>query len=505
MSCGIGIFVKTPSLSPVKTRLWPGLGRSCSEALYLVSAEAVASVAETARRGANLQPYWAVAEAAAMQSDAWADLPHLSQGVGSLGERMAQVYRMLRLRHHSAILIGADTPQLVPEALERAAHWLASVESRLVIGRAHDGGFWLFGGNVALPDRAWLSAQYSTTDTGDAVRRGDAGIRPLAGAGDAARHRHRDGSARRACTPLAARCADAGAAAAARLAGYAANDDGGVPVSTWFLAHAGPTRLLVVAVLLALLLAWQRFRPRRGDAAIPKRQWRNIALVLLASAVVYLLVPVTTVVFAASLASAGIGLFNMVALPTAVELLLGIVLLDVAIYWQHRWFHLLPWLWRIHRVHHSDIGFDATLGLRFHPAEILLSLLYKLALIAAFGFAPLTVLVYEILLASFALFTHADISLPARWDTRLRRVFVTPDWHRVHHSIHRDETDSNYGNLLSVWDRLFASHVAQPRDGHVGMRIGLTGFRDACRPNHRFPAAPALGQQIHRSLQQVIP
>ena len=167
MNCGIGIFVKTPSLSPVKTRLWPGLGRPCSEALYLFSAAAVASVAEAAQRGANLQPYWAVAEAAAMHSDAWIDLPHLSQGAGSLGERMAQVYRMLRLRHHGAILIGADTPQLVPEALQRAAHWLASVESRLVIGRALDGGFWLFGGNVALPDRAWLSAHYSTADTGD--------------------------------------------------------------------------------------------------------------------------------------------------------------------------------------------------------------------------------------------------------------------------------------------------------------------------------------------------
>lgn len=167
MSCGVAIFVKTPSLSPVKTRLWPGLGRQCSEALYLVSAEAVASVAEVAQRCASLQPYWAVAEAAALHSDAWIDLPHLSQGTGSLGERMAQVYRMLRLRHHGAILVGADTPQLVPEALQRAAHWLASGESRLVIGRAQDGGFWLFGGNVALPDRAWLRAQYSIADTGD--------------------------------------------------------------------------------------------------------------------------------------------------------------------------------------------------------------------------------------------------------------------------------------------------------------------------------------------------
>jgi glycosyltransferase A (GT-A) superfamily protein (DUF2064 family) len=167
MSCGLGIFVKTPSLSPVKTRLWPGLGRPFSEALYLLSAEAVASVAEAAKRSAGVLPYWAVAEAAALYSDAWIDLPRLSQGTGSLGERMARVYRMLRLRHHAAILVGADTPQLVPEALQRAACWLANGESRLAIGRAQDGGFWLFGGNVALPDRAWLRAHYSTGDTGE--------------------------------------------------------------------------------------------------------------------------------------------------------------------------------------------------------------------------------------------------------------------------------------------------------------------------------------------------
>ena len=167
MSCGVAIFVKTPALSPVKTRLWPGLGRQCSEALYLISAEAVASVAEAARQRAGVQPYWAVAEAAAMHGDAWIGLPHLSQGTGSRGERMAQVYRALRARHHGAILSGAVTPQLVPAALERAADWLASAGSRLVIGRAHDGGFWLFGGNVALPDEGWLSPQYSCADTGD--------------------------------------------------------------------------------------------------------------------------------------------------------------------------------------------------------------------------------------------------------------------------------------------------------------------------------------------------
>lgn len=246
----------------------------------------------------------------------------------------------------------------------------------------------------------------------------------------------------------------------------------------WVLAHPGPVRLSIVAGVLTLLLAWQHFQPVRGDASIPVRQWRNVALVLISSALVYLLVPVTTVVFAATMASTGMGLFNLFDVPIGLELLMGIVVLDLAIYWQHRLFHMLPWLWRIHRVHHNDIGFDVTLGLRFHPAEILLSLVYKLALVAALGLSPWTVLLYEILLAVFALITHADLSLPPRLERVVRHMLVTPDWHRVHHSVYRQETDSNYGNILSVWDRLFATYVPQPRDGHVPMTIGLRSFRE---------------------------
>lgn len=162
MGCGVAIFVKTPTLSPVKTRLWPGIGRRRAEALYLLSAEAVASVA---RQAGGVQPYWAVAETAAMHSNAWLDLPHLSQGEGSLGERMAHVYRQLRQRHHAAVLIGADAPQLSAASLLKAAEWLSCTNSRLVLGRADDGGFWLFGGNSHLPDQAWTSVRYSAPDT----------------------------------------------------------------------------------------------------------------------------------------------------------------------------------------------------------------------------------------------------------------------------------------------------------------------------------------------------
>lgn len=162
MGCGIAIFVKTPSLSPVKTRLWPGIGRCQAEALHLLSAEAVASVALQAE---GVRPYWAIAETAALNSDAWIDLPHLPQGGGSLGERMARVYRLLRQRHRAALLIGADSPQLTAASLKRAADWLSCLDSRLVLGPARDGGFWLFGGNCPLRDRAWITVRYSAPDT----------------------------------------------------------------------------------------------------------------------------------------------------------------------------------------------------------------------------------------------------------------------------------------------------------------------------------------------------
>lgn len=241
---------------------------------------------------------------------------------------------------------------------------------------------------------------------------------------------------------------------------------------------AGLVRLAIVVALLLGLLAWQHARPRRGEASPARRRWRNLGLAALGTAVVYALVPVTTVAFAALAGDRGWGLFGEIAWPVPIEGALAVVALDLAIYWQHRAFHRIPWLWRIHRVHHSDTRFEVTLGLRFHPAEILLSMLYKLVVIAALGASPAAVALYEILLAGFALITHADVALPATWDRRLRAMLVTPDWHRVHHSVYRAETDSNYGNLLTLWDRLFASRVDQPRDGHRAMAIGLPEFRE---------------------------
>jgi glycosyltransferase A (GT-A) superfamily protein (DUF2064 family) len=172
MSCAVAIFVKTPTLSPVKSRLWPAIGRRCAETLHLISAEAVASVAQAAQQRSRLTPYWAVAESEAVDDNTWVDLPCVSQGMGSLGERMSHVYRTLRKRHRGTMLIGADAPQIAPESLEAASRWLQSDEPRLVIGRAHDGGFWLFGGNVDLPEPAWTSPQYSASNTAAQFVRG---------------------------------------------------------------------------------------------------------------------------------------------------------------------------------------------------------------------------------------------------------------------------------------------------------------------------------------------
>jgi rSAM/selenodomain-associated transferase 1 len=178
MSCGVAIFVKTPQLTPVKTRLWPCLGRSRAEALYRISAKAVASVVAQAGPVTKAQAYWAVAEEAAVHVEFWESIPCLAQGEGGLGERMAHVYAALRRRHYAAILVGADAPQITASHLRRATDWLDNSESRLVIGPAEDGGFWLFGGNCPLPASAWSQVHYSATDTAAQFVRAMDGVGP---------------------------------------------------------------------------------------------------------------------------------------------------------------------------------------------------------------------------------------------------------------------------------------------------------------------------------------
>ncbi|MGH8105394.1 MAG: sterol desaturase family protein [Arenimonas sp.] len=235
--------------------------------------------------------------------------------------------------------------------------------------------------------------------------------------------------------------------------------------------------------LLVVLPILEYFFSRREIENSGKRVISNIGLIVTSTVFAQLLFPLATVTLAISTKAYGFGLFQHTSWPTGIEIVLCLLILDLAIYWQHRFFHMFPWLWRMHRVHHSDLAFDATLGVRFHPFEIVLSKAYKLGWIALLGPPVLAVIIYESMLLGFSLMTHSNIRLPLKLDAMLRKVFVTPDFHRVHHSVHRMETDSNYGNILSIWDYLFRSYQAQPRAGHTDMQIGLHEFRSAAEQN----------------------
>jgi sterol desaturase/sphingolipid hydroxylase (fatty acid hydroxylase superfamily) len=176
--------------------------------------------------------------------------------------------------------------------------------------------------------------------------------------------------------------------------------------------------------------------------------------------------------------SRGWGLFNLFALPTWLELLVGLLLLDFAIYLQHRVFHHVPVLWRLHRMHHADLDVDVTTGARFHPIEILLSLGIKFLVIVPLGASPLAVLLFEIALNATSMFNHSNVLVPPGIERLLRWLVVTPDMHRVHHSIVRRETDSNFGFNFPWWDRLFSTYRPQPEAGHEHMTLGIEEFRD---------------------------
>ncbi|HYN39903.1 MAG TPA: sterol desaturase family protein [Rhodospirillales bacterium] len=250
-------------------------------------------------------------------------------------------------------------------------------------------------------------------------------------------------------------------------------------MDAFLIAHEGGIRLGYFVAVLALMLAWERAAPRRHDRPPRLRQITNIALVAIDAALLRLLLPAAAVAASVLAQQHGLGLFNAVDLPAAVAFALTMVLLDLAVWAQHVAMHKVPLLWRLHRVHHSDVAFDVTTGVRFHPAEILLSMLYKVAVVVLLGAPAAAVIAFEVMLSVSSLITHGNVRLPAAIDRRIRRLLVTPDMHRVHHSIHREETDSNYGFTLSLWDQLFGTLRAQPRDGHAGMRIGLAAFRGA--------------------------
>jgi sterol desaturase/sphingolipid hydroxylase (fatty acid hydroxylase superfamily) len=237
-------------------------------------------------------------------------------------------------------------------------------------------------------------------------------------------------------------------------------------------------RLAVFVAVLVFMAGWEALRPGRVPSQSKARRWlANLAIVVIDAVVLRLLFPVLAVGFAATATAGGWGLFNLIELPGWLEIVLAVILLDGAIYWQHRLFHVVPLFWRLHRMHHADNDFDASTALRFHPLEIVVSMLIKLAVVALLGPAATAVLIFEVLLNGMAMFNHGNVRLPTGLDRWLRRLLVTPDMHRVHHSVHDSEYNSNFGFNLPWWDRLFGSYTAQPKDGHEGMTIGLPEYR----------------------------
>jgi sterol desaturase/sphingolipid hydroxylase (fatty acid hydroxylase superfamily) len=223
----------------------------------------------------------------------------------------------------------------------------------------------------------------------------------------------------------------------------------------------------------------------------------NLGIVVLDVLVVRLVLPTTAVGLALWLEGRDAGLMHALDVPPWLAFGISVVLLDLAIYLQHVLFHAVPLLWRLHRVHHADVEFDVTAGLRFHPLEILLSAGIKLAVIAVLGPPAAAVVVFELLLNGLAMFNHGNVRLPPGLERRLRWVVVTPDMHRVHHSWHADEHRCNFGFNLAFWDRLFGTYRAQPRDGHEAMTIGLSTFRDPqWRGLHRMLLQPFVGERV---------
>jgi sterol desaturase/sphingolipid hydroxylase (fatty acid hydroxylase superfamily) len=261
---------------------------------------------------------------------------------------------------------------------------------------------------------------------------------------------------------------------------------------SFLLEHEPTIRLGFFIGVFAAMAVWEIIAPRRALTVSKLWRWAsNLGLVVLNTVILRLLFPAAAVGFAAAASAQGFGAFNLLDWPPVVEFVLAVLALDFAIYLQHVMFHAVPLLWRLHRVHHADLDFDVTTGARFHPVEIILSMLIKFAVIAALGPSAAAVLVFEVLLNATAMFNHGNVRLPAQLDALLRLLVVTPDMHRVHHSVRAHETNSNFGFNLPWWDRLFGTYQAQPEAGHVQMTIGVSEPREE-RVVDRLPGMLAM-------------
>ncbi len=276
-------------------------------------------------------------------------------------------------------------------------------------------------------------------------------------------------------------------------------------MNDFILNNEQTIRLGAFLGIFALIALWELASPRRQQSLSRLQRWSsNLGLVALNTLLLRLLFPAAAVGMAAFAGAQGWGLLNYLAWPFWLQLLLSLILLDLVIYLQHVMVHAVPALWRLHRVHHADLEYDLTTGARFHPIEIILSMVIKITTIAALGPPVVAVVLFEVILNGMAMFNHGNIELPGSVDRILRRLIVTPDMHRVHHSVEVDETNSNFGFNLSLWDRLMGTYREQPRQGQLGMQIGIDSLRDP-RITNRLDGMlriPFIRTQDHYAINQ---
>jgi sterol desaturase/sphingolipid hydroxylase (fatty acid hydroxylase superfamily) len=252
-----------------------------------------------------------------------------------------------------------------------------------------------------------------------------------------------------------------------------------MPFSDFVMQHEVAIRLGFFFGILVAMALWEIIAPRRSLTVSKSVRWtNNLGLVFLNSILLRLIFPAAALGVAAFAVKNDWGLLNYFELPFVLAVVLSVVVMDFIIYLQHVLMHAVPTLWRIHRVHHADLDYDVTTGARFHPIEIILSMLIKFATIVVLGPPVVAVVIFEVILNAMSMFNHGNVRLPLGLDKVLRLFVVTPDMHRVHHSVEDNETNSNFGFNLSIWDRLFGTYIAQPREGHEGMTIGIHGYRD---------------------------
>lgn len=238
-------------------------------------------------------------------------------------------------------------------------------------------------------------------------------------------------------------------------------------------------RVSFFIVIFFILTIVEYLIPRRELLLSKIQRWsNNFALLVLDILIIKLIFPLTLISISLYTQENTIGLLHYFNFSFYVNIIIGIVLLDLIIYWQHRLFHKINFFWIFHRVHHSDMDYDITTGFRFHPIELLFSMIIKITSVFLFGIPLIAVIIFEIILNSLALFNHSNIQLSKRIDTILRKFIVTPDMHRIHHSINNDELNSNFGFNISIWDRLFNSYVNEPKQCYKDIIIGLKNLQD---------------------------